>query len=100
MITESSAVVVYHKGDRWAADVPLGGQDHAFDHMRFIRRVLNEGVARYAGPFCRHDEHPSDDKIGLVVFNLPVHEVAQLISEDPAVKGGLLAPSIYAFYPL
>jgi hypothetical protein len=100
MDNESAAVVVYRKGERWAADVPLARQDHVFDHIRFVRRVLGEGVARLAGPVCGLDECPSDDTIGLVVFNLPAEDVARLIGEDPAVKAGLLTASVHPFYPL
>jgi hypothetical protein len=98
-MSEGAAVVIYQVGPQWEQDVPLLKQDHALGHIRFIRQLLGEGAARSAGPFCRLDQHPADQNVGVIIFDVPPDRAKELVSDDPAVRNGLLEPQVYPFYP-
>jgi uncharacterized protein YciI len=92
--------VVYEVGPGWVPELPLKDQEHALGHIRFMRRLLSEGIARLAGPFTAINEQANGGVVGLVVLNVPVEEAAAVVAGDPAVAHGLLMPSVRSFYPL
>ncbi|HCT79567.1 MAG TPA: hypothetical protein DGG94_18395 [Micromonosporaceae bacterium] len=96
----TSSVVVYKTGSQWRSELPLQQQDHVFGHIRFIRSILESGVADVAGPFTRLDQHVNGDTVGMIVFRIPLDDALAAVAQDPAVRHGLLVPSGYEFYPV
>ena len=99
MDSAPASVVVYHTGPAWVQGASLIQQEHAFGHIRFMRRMVASGAAVYAGPFCALDQSPADNLVGMIVLRSSPARSVELLNEDPAVAHGLLDPKVHPFYP-
>jgi hypothetical protein len=93
------SVVIYRLGPKWDPTATLLKQDHVMGHVRFIRRMLHEGVAAVAGPFCRLDQVLEGDTLGVMVVDLAPDRATAVVAEDPAAANGLVEPEVHPFYP-
>ncbi len=79
--------VIYRTGPSWKPGVPLMQQDIQ-PHIDHMMKMLNNGTLLLGGPF-------TDNSGGeAVIVARDMEEAKAIISEDRAVQGGLLIPTI------
>ena len=82
--------VVLERGPNWlagktASQQPLG------EHGRYLQHLMVSGKLVLAGPFL-------DDQGGLVLLKAAdLAEAQQIASGDPAVRNGILKPTVHPF---
>lgn len=77
-------VLLHSPGPAWKEGIPFREQPGVADHVRYMRRQLENGLIVMGGPFL-------DDSGGMMICREPDLERARSLAEaDPAVRSGLL----------
>ena len=82
------------RGPKWTSTPSPESQKLQLEHLRNIRRMLDDKTCVAAGPFAGKGE-----LLGLFVIAVNSPEEAKTIIEsDPAVKAGHMTPTLYPWY--
>lgn len=88
---EQYTLVLLMRGEHWdpgSADF----QTILPQHLAYTREITAQGKLAVAGPFPLTE--PGDLR-GISIFRVDAEQTAQLLKEDPTVKGGLLKPQLH-----
>lgn len=93
------AIGLVRTGRAWDQKTSLGEQRLVAEHMAYLGRLMEAGEVTQAGPVIGTDQGPADDGlVALIVYAVDAERAAKLASEDPAVRGGLIALDIRPWF--
>jgi uncharacterized protein YciI len=93
------SVGLVRAGRAWDPSSGLGEQQLVAEHMAYLGRLMESGAVTQAGSVIDTDQGPAQDGlVALIVYAVDAERAAELASNDPAVRGGLIALDIRPWY--
>jgi len=94
-------VLIHRPGPTWQDGVDFPGQDGIMDHIRFMRRMSDEGRMILGGPF--DDEWTGSSPttpVGMAIIQADsMTEAQQLADSDASVQSGLISVTVRPWGP-
>lgn len=96
---EGLFIVSFSAGPAWRTDAPMSEQAGMRAHGENMARLFAEGRIYAAGPYMTDDSAQMGDGGMIIMRGSSREEVERLLSEDPAVAGGLFVAEVTRWWP-